>query len=324
MRGGNDDVKDVSFSPRLDRAELETMLNEAEPQRKRALSSSISLSVAAGLAVSRFSFFDIAVIGPYVAFIVVSTLWWSLSNSLWRRVASRLIAPLVGHSYGQTSFLSGWEAFDLEDWLKDNLGASKSRSNSWRTQGVYRGTSYRLIEQSVRQPRLDSSRAAEPPTYHYLIEISVPLRFTGRVDIIRRQVMSDLLDSLTKHFPGSPRQVASGDAQFDQAFAVYVKDNDDFARLLNPLIMRGLLSITRENASPKLKAWFENGWFKLEYPLEGETFGNISLLTPMPSLSGYAETICWNLTIAQRLIDCFKGDYDGPLNPISGLHEVHS
>ncbi|WP_285539627.1 hypothetical protein [Brucella sp. NBRC 12950] len=306
-------MKAVSFSPRLDSAELEIMLREAEPQRKRALSSSICLSVAFGLVVSRVSFFDIAIIGPYVAFIVVSTLLWTFSNSLWRRVASRIVAPLVGRSYGQTSFLSGWEAFDFEDWLKDNLGASQSRSTSWQTEGVYRGTSYRLLEQAVRQPRLNSSRTAEAPSYHYLIEISVPLRFSGRVDIIRRTATTDFLDSFKKHFPGTPCQVASGNTLFDQAFAIHVKDCDDHSTLLSPLVMRGLLAITRENASSKLKVWFENGWFNLEYPLENETFQNISLLTPMPSLSGSAATICWNLTIAQRLIDCFKGDYDGPL-----------
>lgn len=313
MRVENDDVKGVSFSPIFERVELEKILNEAEPQRKRALSSSICLSVVLGLVVSQFSLFDVAVIGPYVAFIVISTLIWNLSNSIWRRFASRLVAPLVGHSYGQTSFMNGWEAFDIEDWLKDNLGTSKSRSNTWQTQGIYRGTAYRLIEQSVRQPRLDSSRAAEPPCYHYLIEISVPVRFTGRVDLIRRTGKSDFLDSFTKHFPRSSRQVTSGDAQFDQTFRIYAEDNNDVSTLLSPIIIRGLLSITKGNASPKLKAWFENGRFNLEYPLEKETFRNISLLTPMAALSGPAETICWNITIAQRLIDCFKGEYDGPL-----------
>ncbi|EMG51234.1 hypothetical protein WYI_23285 [Ochrobactrum sp. CDB2] len=308
-----DDPPSAPFSDHLDQTALLHLLETAESTRKQALSASLCLAFALGAKVSQLSLFNVAVIGPYVAALMIAGLCWECSNRLWRMRALKLVAPQIAASFGQTCFSTGWEALDIEQWLKDQFASSGSKSTSWQTAGLYRGISYRCSEQSIFHPRLNKSAGRRPPSYHYLIEISVPLKFVGCLEIIPRAAISSLFDTITRDALRSDQRVQTGDPQFDQVFSVHADKGASVSQLLSPAVRQILVAIAKENQSPKLKAGFRNGWFHLEFPIPEESFSSLSLLRPMPELISSTQRICWQLTFAQRLIERFRGDYGGPL-----------
>lgn len=308
-----EDPRSAPFSDRLDQTALLDLLEKAETKRKQASSASLCLAFGFGAQVSQLSLFDVAIIGPFVAALMIAALCWECSNRLWRISALRLIAPQIGASFGQTRFLTGWEALDFEQWLKDLFASNGSKSTSWQTAGLYRDVSYRFSEQSISHPRLNKTAGREPASYHYLIEISVPLPFVGRLEIMPAAAISSLFDTVTRDAFRPDRRVHTGDPQFDQVFSVHADKGASDTELLTPAVRQILLAIAEENQSLKLQAGFENGWFHLEFPIPEASFSSLSLLTPMPSLIRSTQRICWQLTFAQRLIDRFMGDYRGPL-----------
>lgn len=236
------------------------------------------------------------------------------SNRLWRIRALQLIAPQIAASFGQTRFQTGWEALDFEFWLKDMFGPHGAKSTAWQTAGVYREISYRLSEQSVYRPRMNKAARSEPARYHYLIEISVPMAFAGRVEILPIATITSFINTITGDVLRRDKRFYTGDPQFDQVFSVHADNAASLPDLLSPQVRQIFLAIVDENRSPKLKAWFENGWFHLEFPIAQPSFSTLSLLQPMAGLRGDMQQIFWQLTFAQRLIDRFMGDYDGPLS----------
>ncbi|MCM0753327.1 hypothetical protein DEA98_26660 [Brucella pseudogrignonensis] len=166
-----------------------------------------------------------------------------------------------------------------------------------QTAGLYRGISYRCSEQSIFHPRLNKSAGRRPPSYHYLIEISVPLKFVGCLEIIPRAAISSLFDTITRDALRSDQRVQTGDPQFDQVFSVHADKGASVSQLLSPAVRQILVAIAKENQSPKLKAGFRNGWFHLEFPIPEESFSSLSLLRPMPELISSTQRICWQLTL---------------------------
>jgi len=313
MTTARDNLSPLFFSDCLDETLWHALVQKAEIARKKALSASICFALAISTKLSQLSMFDVAIIGPYVAALVIAGLCWECSNQLWRIRALKLISPHIAGSFGQMRFQMGWEALDIELWLKDMFGSNGARSTAWQTAGVYREISYRLSEQSVHRPHIHKGARSDPPSYHYLIEISVPKAFDGRVEIAPAATIKSFINTITGDVFGAGKRVYTGDPQFDQVFSVHADNVANLANLLSRDIRQIFLEISDENRSPKLRAWFESGWFHLEFPIAQRAFSLLSLLEPMTGLRGGMQQLCWELTFAQRLIDRFMGDYGGPL-----------
>ncbi len=314
MTTARDNLQPVGLSDSLDETLLQPLLQKADVARKQALSATICFTVAISSKLSQFPMFDVARIGSYLAALIIAGLCWECSNRLWRIRALKLIAPQIAASFGQTRFQTGWEALDFERWLKDMFASQGAKSTAWQTAGVYREISYRLSEQSVYRPRLNKAARSEPASYHYLIEISVPIAFAGRVEILPNTTITSFINTITADVWRRDKRFYTGDPRFDQLFSVHADNAASLPDLLSPQVRQIFMAIADENRSPKLKAWFENGWFHLEFPIAQQSFSAVSLLKPMMGLRGDIQKICWQLTFAQRLIDLFMGDYDGPLS----------
>ena len=314
MTTAQDNLPPVDFSDSLDEALLQTLLHKVDVARKKALTASICFAVAIGSKFSQLNMFDVVVIGPYVAAVAIAGLCWECSNRLWRIRALKLIAPEIGASFGQTRFQTGWEASGFEVWLKDMFASNGAKSTAWQTAGVYREISYRLSEQSLHRHHMNKGARSEPATYHYLIEISVPMPFVGRVEIAPAATITSFIHTVTADLFRVNKRVYTGDPQFDQVFCVHADTDASLRDLLSPEIRQIFLAIIDESRSPRLKAWFENGWFYLEFPSSQQSFSSVSLLQPITKIRDSMQQICWQLTFAQRLIDRFKGDYGGRLS----------
>jgi len=308
-----DDEKHPARSNRPDQENLRKLLANAEHQRRKVLSASLCFSAITGLSLSQLRVFDVAGIGPCVAAIVISLMCWQLSGRLWRARAIGVIAPELCARYGQTRFSTGWETLTAEDFLRNITDSRGYRQKSWESEGTYRGVSYRLSEQSIHEPRIGRGAASTPPRIVFVVEIAVPLAFTGRVVVKPRTLAADLITGIADYLPGGNNRVHSGHPEFDRLFEITSEGTTQLDKLISPAVIQSLLTITQGPIRKTFSARFEEGRFYLEFPIEHPTLRSVSLLTPMPTLIDAADALCWELTIPQRLTDAMMGLYDGPL-----------
>ena len=102
-----DDPPSAPFSDHLDQTALLHLLETAESTRKQALSASLCLAFALGAKVSQLSLFNVAVIGPYVAALMIAGLCWECSNRLWRMRALKLVHLRLPLRSGRRVFQPG-------------------------------------------------------------------------------------------------------------------------------------------------------------------------------------------------------------------------
>ena len=310
----HNDTDNELNSPPFEKERVEAALIKAEQRRKTILSASIFFSFAIAFTVFQLSFFDIAVIGSYIAALLAAVMCWKLCSWMWRSVAICSIAPEIGGRYGQLNIQNAWELLTLEDWFKATFIAKDRRSTTWKSEGTYRDVAYRLSEVSVTTKNIGQGRSPNPPTFMLVAEISVPVSFTGCIEIRPHTPVLGQITSFIQHILGDDSRCYTGDQHFDEMFETYVKNNSHYQELLSPAFRKCLLNITRYGLRSEFSGRFEAGSFYLEFPVKTTTFKNASLLKPMPALINETQELWWDLTLPQRLIDGLTGDYDGPLH----------
>ncbi|NKX17310.1 hypothetical protein HGG75_26025 [Ochrobactrum pseudogrignonense] len=164
-------------------------METAESTRKQALSASLCLAFALGAKVSQLSLFNVAVIGPYVAALMIAGLCWECSNRLWRMRALKLVAPQIAASFGQTCFSTGWEALDIEQWLKDQFSSSGSKSTSANS----RTLSWHLLS---LQRAVDLSSSSEQECWQK----------TAKLSLLDRNLRSSKVCRLSGNYPSCRHQ----------------------------------------------------------------------------------------------------------------------
>lgn len=314
MHNETDPVINPSVSAPFEREHVEAALIKAEQRRKITLSASLAFTFAIAFTIFQFSFFDVAVIGSYVAALTAAAMCWALCNRMWRSIAICSVAPEVGTQYGQLSIQNAWELLTLEEWFKTTFTGTDSRSTEWRSEGNYRDIAYHLSEVAVTTRSMSQKYGTNPPVFMLIAEISVPVSFTGCIEIKPRSPVLRQITSIVQHILGDESRFYTGDQRFDEMFETHVRNNSHCQDLLSPAFRKCLLTITRSGMQSKFSGRFEAGWFRLEFPIKTTSFNNATLLTPMPALMNETQELWWDLTLPQRLIDGLTGNYDGPLH----------
>lgn len=287
-------------------------LIKADDKRKAALSATICFAFAAGFTAFQISLFDIAVIGSYLMAIICASLGWKLSNWMWHSVAVCIVAPEIVTRYGQASIRNAWQLLSFENWISSQFNSRDHKLTSWQSEGNYRDIAYRLSEISVRPATMTKQHF--PPRYYLAAEISVPVQFSGRIEIRFRNPVADKFITLMKQMLGNDRRHYTGDQRFDDVFETYIENCLNPQELLTPALRKTLLTIAQYGLRSQFSARFEAGQFHLDSPIESLIFKEASLLTPMPQLMDTTQNLWWDLTIPQRLIDGLTGNYEGPLH----------
>lgn len=300
------------LSLRQEREKVAAALINAEDKRKDVLSATICFAFSVGFTALQISFFDIAIVGSYLAAIMFALLCWKLSNWMWHSVAVCSLAPQIAARYGQTTIRNAWQLLSFENWITSQFKSQDHKLTSWQSEGNYRNFVYRLSEVSIHPATM--TKHPFPPRYYLVAKISVPVSFRGRIEIRFRNPVADKFISLMKQTLGDDRRHYTGDQSFDTVFETYIENCHNPQELLTPALRKVLLTITQYGLHSQFSARFEAGQFCLDSPIETLIFKEASLLKPMPQLMDATQKLWWDLTIPQRLIDGLTGNYKGPLH----------
>ncbi|MFN3500644.1 MAG: hypothetical protein ACK4ZJ_00140 [Allorhizobium sp.] len=294
----------------LDRSDIDAMLRAAEPRRFQALSASLNLAFAVFLTLLGRAPFESMALWSVVAAIAAMALW-RLSQHLWRDLAIAAIAPAIGEPWGQSLFVSGWGAVEIERRLGDLFSHDGARYTAWQSHGRYRDVVYRLSESTIWQRRRNN---APREVIHLMeVEITVPVSFVGSLKVRPRSGFARKIDDLVRRVSGESEQRIEIDPAFDAVFDTMMDRCDSVEALLTPAFRRAMLVLAAHYPRMYLEAGFEHGWFRLRLPIANLVFASASLAKPMTDLAEEADALWWDLTVPHRLIDALMGDLDGPL-----------
>lgn len=294
----------------LERAQIEALLRDAEPQRMAAMAASINLAFGGGLTVLAQALSDGSFVWMIVAAIGAGTIW-QISNRLWRDVAIASVAPVLGVRWGQSEFVSGWRSVELEQLIGDLFSSDGARFTAWQSRGKYRDIAYALSETTTWRRRHQNQRREISHAMH--VDISVPQGFSGSVELIPTAGFMGKVDAVFRQVTGALEQRRDVDPEFDVVFDTMVSAGASVDTLLTPDFRRAMLALAARHQRIYLSARFEHGWFRLRLPIKHLAFSAARLRTPMVDMVDDVDALWWDLTIAHRLIDGLMGDHDGPL-----------
>ncbi|KAA0968140.1 hypothetical protein FPY71_17575 [Aureimonas fodinaquatilis] len=295
----------------LERRKIEALLRDAEPKRMAALSASINLVAAVALVFGGKALLDGRLVQVSIA-VVIAMVLWRTCNRLWRSLAIAAIAPAIGQNWGQTGFSSGWGAVPVETRIGDlfsNEGGA--RFTAWQSQGVYRGISYRLRENTIWYKRRYHQRRTV--THTLQIEISVPQPFSGSIEICPALGFMGKVDDVLRDLMQENKRKIPLDPTFDAVFDTIASAGAPADKLLTPEFRRAMLALAARHPRLHLEGKFEHGWFSLRLPVPHLVFSSASLRKPLPEMVEDADRLWWDLTVPHRLIEGLAGEHDGPL-----------